>query len=203
MSCAVLPSDVRLAEKHGKLIAYHGILTQRANFEDLLTQVKAFLTAPESDRETVVMSIQQGASCSSLGPPGLPSRNADDRLMSSPPPPAENATTPLFLALLRAYVAASPPSLWFLANRIPTLAECRGKIVLFSRFGGDGSGWEAIGGMGIHPVGWRDSVREGFELRLPDREKGGGREGEEGWGWTLGIQDWCVDSPFALVPCGC
>lgn len=53
--------DVRLAEKNGKLIAYHGILTQRANFGDLLRQVKDFLTGPESSRETVVMSIQQGA----------------------------------------------------------------------------------------------------------------------------------------------
>jgi hypothetical protein len=66
-------ADVRLAEKNGKLIAYHGILTQRANFGDLLAQVKAFLTAPESSRETVVMSIQQGT----------PIWTGDGRLLSS------------------------------------------------------------------------------------------------------------------------
>jgi hypothetical protein len=77
------------------------------------------------------------------------------------------------------------------------VAEARGKIVLFSRFGGAGTGWEALGGMGIHPVGWKDSVRDGFELELPDRGKGGGQPGEVGWGWTLGIQDWYAVLPFA------
>lgn len=107
-------------------------------------------------------------------------------------PQKENASTPLFLALLRSYISLSP-SFWFLANRIPRLAEVRGKIVLFSRFGtaADEREWEAMGGMGIHPEGWRDSVKEGFEVDLPRGEK-------EGMGWTLGIQDWFVTSQVSF-----
>lgn len=135
------------------------------------------------------MSIQQGGVVSAMGR-ALAHHFTDLCCSPSHLDCSENASTPLFLSLLREYVAASPPSLWFLANRIPSVAEARGKIVLFSRFGGAGKGWEALGGMGIHPVGWMDSVRDGFELELPDRSRGGGRPGEVGWGWTLGIQDW-------------
>lgn len=62
--------------------------------------------------------------------------------------------------------------------------------MLFSRFGGQqGSDWEDVGGMGIHPTGWLDSKREGFEVKLPEGDrKEGGDKGEVGW--TLGIQDW-------------
>lgn len=177
------------------MIAYHGILTQRANFEDLLAQVQTFLTTPESSRETVIMSIQQGAFSPSL-PPRLPIESEERELTNSWGAfrtRTENASTPLFLALLRSYISLSP-SLWFLANRIPRLAEVRGKIVLFSRFGtaADEREWEAMGGMGIHPEGWRDSVREGFEVDLPRGEN-------EGMSWTLGIQDWCVASRFSWL----
>lgn len=54
--------------------------------------------------------------------------------------------------------------MWFLENRIPKLGEVRGKVVLFSRFGGNGAGWEGgLEGMGIHPLTWPDSLKEGFE----------------------------------------
>jgi len=57
--------------------------------------------------------------------------------------------------------------MWFLENRIPTLGEVRGKVVLFSRFGGDGSAWpEGLEGIGIHPRWWPDSRKEGFEWDL-------------------------------------
>lgn len=53
--------------------------------------------------------------------------------------------------------------LWFLENRVPTLGEVRGKIVLFSRFGGNGAGWEGgLEGIGIHPTNWPDSSPEVF-----------------------------------------
>jgi 1-phosphatidylinositol phosphodiesterase len=57
--------------------------------------------------------------------------------------------------------------MWFLENRIPTLGEVRGRVVLFSRFGGDGSGWpQGLEGIGIHPRSWPDSRKEGFEWDL-------------------------------------
>lgn len=53
--------------------------------------------------------------------------------------------------------------MWFLKNRIPTLGEVRGKVIMFSRFGGDGSGWEdGLEGLGIHPTIWPDSEKYGF-----------------------------------------
>ncbi|CED82869.1 E, plc [Phaffia rhodozyma] len=165
--------DVRLAEKKGKLIAYHGILTQRANFEDLLADVKAFLQSPESNRETVIMSINQ-----------------------------ENASTELFLTILKGYIRASDPSLWFLANRIPPLSQVRGKIVLFSRFGGDDESWKLVGGRGIHPIDWPNSVQEGFQTTLPSRPAGEKRDDSEddNWGRTFGVNDWYDINTILSIP---
>jgi len=59
--------------------------------------------------------------------------------------------------------------MWFLENRIPRLGEVRRKVVLFSRFGGNGEGWEGrLNGMGIHPSVWPDSSKEGFEWMCRD-----------------------------------
>ena len=53
--------------------------------------------------------------------------------------------------------------MWFLENRIPLLGQVRGKVTLFSRFGGNGDGWEGgLEGLGIHPTTWPDSVKDGF-----------------------------------------
>ena len=47
------------------------------------------------------------------------------------------------------------------------LGEVRGKVVMLSRFGGDGSGWEnGLEGLGIHPTAWPDSEKAGFTWRL-------------------------------------
>lgn len=190
-------SDVRLAEKNGKLIAYHGIgelpassrrrlptshpltplpslrssptVTQRALFADLLALLTNFLSSPTSCNETILLSIQQ-----------------------------ENASTPLFLTLLRSALLDPPSSTSFprsryhLSNTIPRLGDVRGKIVLFSRFGGqEGKGWEDVGGMGIHPTGWEDSKKEGFEVKLPEGDRVGEGKVDKGeGGWVLGIQDW-------------
>lgn len=57
--------------------------------------------------------------------------------------------------------------MWFLENRIPNLGEVRGKVVMLSRFGGDGSGWEnGLEGLGIHPTAWPDSAMDGFTWTL-------------------------------------
>ncbi|KAI0781392.1 PLC-like phosphodiesterase [Trametes elegans] len=135
--------DVRLAVVDGRLIAYHGIFPQRTPFQAILATVHAFLTAPPTARETVVMSIKQ----------------------------EDFATTPLplFSQLVHAEMSDGPGGLgmWFLQNRIPTLGEVRGKVILLSRFGGDGSGWEGgLEGLGIHPTAWPDSERNGFTWTL-------------------------------------
>jgi len=55
---------------------------------------------------------------------------------------------------------------WFLENRIPELGEVRGKIVLFSRFGG--FGWPTGIGVGIHPPIWPNNEQAGFEFWCED-----------------------------------
>ncbi|KZV99153.1 PLC-like phosphodiesterase [Exidia glandulosa HHB12029] len=73
---------------------------------------------------------------------------------------------------------------WLLDNRIPTLGEARGRIVLFSRFGGHG--WPAGVGVGIHPPRWPDSVQAGFEWWLN--------------GTLVRTQDWYRIPSFIAIP---
>ena len=132
--------DVRLSIVNGVLISYHGIYPQRLPFLDIVQAVYTFLTSAEGKSETIVMSIKQ-----------------------------EVHASVLFSQLVHSAVFNGPGGrdMWFLENRIPTLGDVRGKVVLFSRFGGDGQGWEdGLEGLGIHPTTWPDSKREGFEWWL-------------------------------------
>lgn len=68
---------------------------------------------------------------------------------------------------VQAKAAGVNKGMWFLENRIPKLGEVRGKVVMLSRFGGNGSGWEnGLEGLGIHPTTWPDSEKNGFEWEL-------------------------------------
>ena len=76
-----------------------------------------------------------------------------------------NVPPPIFSQRVRDEIAASEGGMdmWYLANRVPALGEVRGKVVMFSRFGGDGNGWKnGLDGMGIHPTTWPDSKKDGF-----------------------------------------
>jgi len=133
---------VRLAVIDDKLIAYHGAYPQKTPFQAILATIHAFFTSPDSSRETLVMSIKQ------------------EDFARTPPP--------YFSELVHAEIesGAGGRDMWFLDNRVPRLGEVRGKVVMFSRFGGDGAGWEnGLEGMGIHPTTWPDSQQEGFEWR--------------------------------------
>jgi 1-phosphatidylinositol phosphodiesterase len=103
---------------------------------DIVQALHTFLTSSEGKNETVVMSVKQ-----------------------------EDQASLLFSQLVHNAVYKGPggKDMWFLENRIPTLGEVRGKVVLLSRFGGDGQGWEGgLEGLGIHPTTWPDSKPEGF-----------------------------------------
>ena len=131
--------DIRLAVKDNRLIAYHGIYPQRASFQEILATIHTFLNAPDTCGETIVMSIKQ----------------------------EDFATVPgdVFSKLVHDEIFKGPggKDMWFLDNRVPLLGEVRGKVVMFSRFGGDGSGWEGgLEGIGIHPTRWPDSEKYGF-----------------------------------------
>ena len=135
--------DIRLAVVDGHLIAYHGIFPERTPFQEILSTVHDFLTAPETCREAIVMSIKQ----EDFSTTPLPyfSQCVHDEIMNGP----------------------GGRDMWFLENRIPLLGEVRGKVVMLSRFGGDGSGWEnGLEGLGIHPTAWPDSDKDGFTWTL-------------------------------------
>lgn len=131
--------DIRLAVKNSKLMAYHGPYPQKASFQIILTVIHAFLTAEKTRHETIVMSIKQ-----------------------------EDFTTvpsAVFSALVHDEIMNGPGgrAMWYLDNRVPVLGDVRGKVIMFSRFGGDGEGWEGgLEGIGMHPTTWPDSEREGF-----------------------------------------
>ncbi|KZT11576.1 PLC-like phosphodiesterase [Laetiporus sulphureus 93-53] len=131
--------DIRLAMVDNHLIAYHGLYPQQASFQEVISVLHAFLTAPATCRETIVMSIKQEDFVTSSQ--ALFSRLVHDEIMNGP----------------------GGRGMWFLENRIPDLGEVRGKVVMFSRFGGDGAGWEGgLEGLGIHPTTWPDSAKPGF-----------------------------------------
>lgn len=144
----------------GVLLAYHGTTPQRIDFTAILADVVNFLQSDEGRSETIIMSILE-----------------EGQFLGS---------SPLFSGLVRDTIfnAPSSKSLWWLEPRMPTLGEARGKIVMFSRFGGQtGEGWEdGVRGMGIHPTRWPDSAKDGFDFELEDTR--------------VRVQDWYA--PFYL-----
>ncbi|KAF9068352.1 PLC-like phosphodiesterase [Rhodocollybia butyracea] len=132
--------DIRLAVIEGGLIAYHGLYPQKTPFQTILSTVYAFLRSPASCRETIVMSVKQ----------------------------EDYSTTPqtLFSRLVREEFMnglGGSLNMLFLENRVPKLGEVRGKVILLSRFGGNGAEWEnGLEGLGIHPTTWPDSKKDGF-----------------------------------------
>lgn len=148
--------DVRLSIINGSLISYHGIYPERLPFRDIIKAVYKYLTSPAGQTETVVVSIKQ-----------------------------EDVGWELFSKLVHDEVRSAPwgEGFWFLENRIPTLGEVRGKAVLFSRFGGNGQGWER--GLGIHPPSWPDSKEDGFCWWLQ--------------GTQIKVQDWYVYFCFIFL----
>ncbi len=140
-----------------ELVAYHGWWPQQTPFLAILNDVYQFLSSPAGQSETIIMSIKQ-----------------EDAEVTSPP---------VFSQMVRDAIVHGPgggragndsnatsgsgsvnQGMWFLENRIPSLGEVRGKVVLFSRFGGDGAAWpERLEGIGIHPTTWPDNKKEGFE----------------------------------------
>ncbi|KIK54535.1 hypothetical protein GYMLUDRAFT_77051 [Collybiopsis luxurians FD-317 M1] len=131
--------DIRLAVIEGRLIAYHGIYPERAPFQTILSTVYTFLTSPTSCRETIIMSVKQ------------------EDYATTPPPVFSRLVREEFIEGLGGL------HMLYLENRIPRLGEVRGKVILMSRFGGNGAEWEnGLEGLGIHPTTWPDSEKDGF-----------------------------------------
>ncbi|KAL0564936.1 hypothetical protein V5O48_017101, partial [Marasmius crinis-equi] len=154
--------DIRLALVKGALIAYHGVYPQKTPFAAILAVLHAFLTSPSpSSRETVVMSIKQEDFSNT------PSRD--------------------FSKAVHDEIAASPGGLemFYLDDRVPTLGEVRGRVVMFSRFNGWDDVWPQAK-VGMHPTTWPDSAREGFEWDCA--------------GTTVRTHDWYSIPSFLSIP---
>ena len=148
------PSLRPTADKH-KLIAYHGLWPQKTPFTSILNDLFNFLSSPIGSKETIVMSIKQEDY--TITPAPLFSKLVRDTIIHGPGG-WDNS---------KIETKTDDKGMWFLENRIPKLGEVRGKVVLFSRFGGDGVGWEnGLEGLGIHPTTWPDSEKNGFEWEL-------------------------------------
>ena len=154
---AVIPPPLPLgkAQKH-ELITYHGIWPQRTSFTSILNDLFTFLTSPIGSKETIVMSIKQEDFA--ITPAPFFSQLVRDTIVHGPGGWDESG--------LQTKTGVNK-GMWFLENRIPNLGEVRGKVVMLSRFGGDGTGWECgLEGLGIHPTTWPDSEKDGFEWEL-------------------------------------
>ena len=151
LSVVSQPSLRTTVNKH-RLIAYHDIWPQKTPFTTILHDLFDFLSSPIGSRETIVMSIKQEDYNVTPGP--LFSKLVRDTIIHGPGGWDKSKTD-------------DDKGMWFLENRIPKLGEVRGKVILFSRFGGDGAGWEnGLEGLGIHPTTWPDSEKNGFEWEL-------------------------------------
>ena len=123
----------------------------------MLNDLFNFLSSPIGSRETIVMSIKQEDY--NVTPASLFSKLVRDTIIHGPGGWDNNKS--------KTASGDDDKGMWFLENRIPKLGEVRGKVIMLSRFGGDGEGWEnGLEGLGIHPTTWPDSEKNGFEWEL-------------------------------------
>ncbi|KAG8953988.1 hypothetical protein FRC04_000972 [Tulasnella sp. 424] len=186
--------DIRLAIVNGTtLTSFHGIISEKTLFSDILATLYTYLQSEEGKSECVVMSIKQEDFATN--PAALFSQLVHDAIFNSSlegnlkEKGIRKDTTggqPLPPHSPTAAATSSSDSMWYLENRVPSLGEVRGKIILFSRFG-DGTGWtNGIEGMGIWNTTWPDSVTPGWNWDVKDT--------------TFQSQDWYNIGNFTKAP---
>ena len=116
--------DVRCRNFDDQFLIYHGSIDQDQTFDAVLAAMYGFLDAHPD--ETLIVSVKEEL--------------------------AAQGGTLTFEQLFQQY-AAKDPDRWFLENRIPTLGEARGKLVLLRRF--DAS---ATLGIAAAPGVWTDNA---------------------------------------------
>lgn len=109
--------DIRCRHYGDSFTIHHGSIYQKANFDDVLNVVIAFLDRNPS--EAVIMSVKEEHT------------------------PANNTRS--FEQTFDSYVQKNPGK-WNFSEHIPTLGEARGKITLFRRYGGSPRGLNAANG---------------------------------------------------------
>ena len=98
--------DIRCRHTNNAFAIYHGRVSQKASFDDVLKTCASFLSS--NPGECIVMSVK--------------------------PEYAPEGNTRSFEQTFDSYVSKNPV-LWHLGSELPTLGAVRGKIVLFRRFG--------------------------------------------------------------------
>lgn len=135
LSAGVRYMDIRLTRVKGKLDVYHGPAYQGLSFEDVIADVLTFLE--ENPTETLIMCIKEESDAK-----------------------GENGA---FEDMVKA-VIDKRANQWFTENRIPTLGEVRGKIVLMRRYHAEANSSTAIGFDASS--GWADNTT--FTLKNGD-----------------------------------
>eukprot|EP00906_Rhabdomonas_costata_P004821 RCo007182 len=101
--------DIRCRHYHDRFPIYHGIISQNADFAEVVQFLVAFLR--ENPRETVIVSVKDENDAGAEGN----TRDFDET----------------FLWYLNKYQCRDQ---WYLSSATPTLGEVRGKMVLAQRF---------------------------------------------------------------------
>lgn len=144
----VQPESPKDPSKDGLILVHSAFpisLTGNKYLKDLLSVVYAFLEATPS--ETVIVSLKREG----IG-------NSTDQQLSK---------------ILHTHYTTDPAK-WFTDNRLPTLGECRGKVVLIRRFAIDDSlkGENNGKGYAIDAESWPDNCADGTctsgEIRVQD-----------------------------------
>ncbi|CAM4446477.1 phosphatidylinositol-specific phospholipase C [Paenibacillus tarimensis] len=140
LSIGVRYLDIRTRHYKDAFPIHHGAVYQNQNFDDVLNAVISFLNANPS--ETVIMSVKEEHT------------------------PADNTRS--YEETFNWYVNKNRDK-WLLTDRIPTLGEARGKIVLLRRFGA------AQLPKGINATSWQENttftIQNAAALKVQDYYK--------------------------------
>lgn len=130
--------DIRCRHIGDRFTIHHGPIYQHLNFNDVLETCEQFLKQHPS--EFIMMSVKEEYKCEDI------TRSFEET----------------FKAYLEEY-----SSLWYLENKLPTIDEVRGKIILVRRF-------EASEAWGIDASSWEENTSftiEASNLKIQDAYK--------------------------------
>ncbi len=141
--------DIRLRRQNGSLAVYHGEVDQKLTFDSVLEAVYAFLE--QNPSETLIMCIKEEAD-------------------------ATGTDNDAFDTMVKAYINRAA-SRWYTQNKIPTLGEVRGKIVLMRRFTASGelgfnasSGWSDNTTFTLHSGGYHLAVQDYYNNESAEKK---------------------------------
>lgn len=146
--------DARCRHISNSFAMHHGMIYLEKMFGDILNECRRFLR--ENPSEFILMSVK-------------------------PEHTTENCTRTFEETFKQSYY---DPTLWFTEDRFPLLNEVRGKIVLFSRFGGS---------LGIKTHGWKDNATFDMDGRMHVQDEYDQRDEVKKWHAIRGAWNFAAD----------